>query len=71
VELVANILDYLYYILSLAEDLKGNTLNIFLTYFSDSNYILVSTSALEEGINYPNIRLVVYKNIAYSFISFL
>jgi superfamily II DNA helicase RecQ len=71
VELIANILDYLYYILSLAKDLKGSTLNIFLTYFSDSNCILVSTSALEEGIDYSNIRLVVYKDIAYSFISFL
>jgi superfamily II DNA/RNA helicase len=71
VELVASILDYLYYILSLVEDLKGSTLNIFLTCFSNSNYILVSTSTLEEGIDYPNIRLVVYKDIAYSFISFL
>ena len=70
-ELVASILDYSYYTSSLAEDLKGSTLNTFLTCFGDSNRILVSTSALEEGIDYPNIRLVVYKDMAYSFIGFL
>ncbi|KAN0099057.1 P-loop containing nucleoside triphosphate hydrolase protein, partial [Hyaloscypha variabilis] len=70
-ELVASILGCSYYTSSLPEDVKRSTLNTFLTCFDDSYRILVSTSALEEGIDYPSIRLVVYKDIAYSFIGFL
>jgi len=35
------------------------------------NQVLVSTSALEEGFDYPSIRAVIYLNLPYSFIGFL
>jgi superfamily II DNA helicase RecQ len=38
---------------------------------SNKDRILVSSSSLQEGINYPCIRLVVYIDFAHSFIKFL
>jgi hypothetical protein len=50
---------------------KEEVLNRFLTTNNFYNIVLVSSSALEEGLDYPHIRLVVYKDFAYSFLSFL
>ena len=42
-----------------------------MTSLDDFYRILVTSSALEEGLDYLNIRLIIYKDIAYSFIGFL
>jgi superfamily II DNA/RNA helicase len=50
---------------------KEEVLSAYLT-SQDAHYkILVSSSALEEGIDYPSIRLVVYIDFVYSFIGLL
>lgn len=50
---------------------KEEVLKAYLT-CQDAYYkILISSSALEEGIDYPSIRLVVYIDFAYSFIGLL
>ena len=46
-------------------------LNQFITNQEDFYKVLVSSSSLEEGIDYPCIRFVVYVDLAYSFIGFL
>ena len=69
--LVANSLNCSRYYSFLSKEEKEKTLNSFLT--SKENYysILVTSSSLEEGLDYSCIRLVVYKDIAYSFLGFL
>ena len=71
VNLVADFFNYSRFYSSLSKEEKTKTLNEFLTSKDTYYSILVSTSALQEGFDYSFIRLVVYKDIAYSFIGFL
>ena len=50
---------------------KENILKSYLNNTDSYNQIIVSTSGLEEGIDYPCIRLVIYIDYIYSFIGFL
>ena len=50
---------------------KTDILNTFLRTSSPASQVLVGTSGLQEGIDYPSIRLVVYFEFAYSFLGFL
>lgn len=50
---------------------KEEVLQDFLQEDSLYSRVLVSSSALEEGLDYSSIRLVVYKDSSYSFLSFL
>ncbi|OBT70933.1 hypothetical protein VF21_10102 [Pseudogymnoascus sp. 05NY08] len=50
---------------------KEDVLQGFLKGDSLYTRVLVSSSALEEGLDYPSVRLVVYKDFAYLFLSFL
>ena len=61
----------LIYYSSLKKNKKEEVLSNFLNKDNAYNKILVSPSALEEGLNYLSIRLVVYKDFSYSFLSFL
>jgi superfamily II DNA helicase RecQ len=56
---------------SLSKENKNKTINGFLLSFEDYCFILINTSSLQEGFNYSFIRLLVYKDIAYSFLGFL
>jgi len=69
--LVANSLNCSRYYSSLSKEEKEKTLSSFLTSKEKYYSILVTSSSLEEGLDYPSIRLVVYKDIAYSFLGFL
>ena len=71
VDLVASILNCSFYYSSLSNENKSTTLNNFLNSKEDYYSILVTTSALEEGFDYSFIRLVIYKDLAYSFLGFL
>jgi hypothetical protein len=71
VELVSNYLSCSFFYSSLSKEDKEKTINGFLSSFEDYYSILVSTSSLQEGFDYSFIRLVVYKDIAYSFLGFL
>jgi hypothetical protein len=59
------------YYSSLEKNKKEEVLRDFLSKNDPYNKVLVSSSALEEGLDYPSIRLVVYKDFSYSFLSFL
>ena len=59
------------YYSSLEKNKKEEVLSNFLSKNDAYNRVLVSSSALEEGLDYPSIRLVVYKDFSYSFLSFL
>ena len=59
------------YYSSLEKNKKEEVLSNFLSKNDAYNKVLVSSSALEEGLDYPSIRLVVYKDFSYSFLSFL
>ena len=52
-------------------DNKEQVLKAFLANKEEYYKVLVSSTALEEGIDYPFIRLVVYINYIHSFISYL
>ena len=54
---------------ALGEEEKEVVLASYFT--SNKEKILVSSSSLEEGIDYPCIRLVVYMDFVYSFIGLL
>ncbi len=69
--LVANSLNCSRFYSSLSNKNKSNTLKRFLTSKDPYYSILACTSALQEGFDYSSIRLVVYKDIAYSFLGFL
>ena len=57
------------YYSALGEEEKGEVLR---SYFAGGKErILVSSSSLEEGIDHPSIRLIVYIDFVYSFIGFL
>jgi len=56
---------------SLEKNKKEEVLSNFLSKNDAYNKVLVSSSALEEGLDYPSIRLVAYKDFSYSFLSFL
>jgi superfamily II DNA helicase RecQ len=71
IELVASILNCSYYNSSLSIEDKNNTLNSFLNSKEDYYNTLVTSSSLEEGFDYSFIRLVIYKDKAYSFLGFL
>jgi hypothetical protein len=47
------------------------TLENFFNKFDSFNQILVATSGLQEGLDYHSVRLVIYKDFAYSFLGFL
>ena len=59
------------YYSSLEKNKKEEVLSNFLSKNDAYNKVLVSSSGLEEGLDYPSIRLVVYKDFSYSFLSFL
>ena len=71
IDLIANYLNYSRYYSKLNNKDKDLNLNSFLNSKEDYFKILVSSSSLEEDFNYSFIRLVIYKNITYFFISFL
>ena len=71
IDKVASILNYNKYYSSLSKEEKESTLNSFFNSTEAYHQVLVTSSALEEGIDYSSIRLVIYKDIAYSFIGFL
>ena len=71
IELVATILNCNKYHSNLSKEEKENNLNNFFNNSSEFYKIIVSSTALEEGLDYSSIRLVIYKDIAYSFIGFL
>lgn len=71
VELVSTYLNCSFFYSSLSKEIKEETINNFVSSFEDYYSILVSTSSLQEGFDYSFIRLVVYKDIAYSFLGFL
>lgn len=50
---------------------KEEVLQGFLEGDSLYTRVLVSSSALEEGLDYPSVRLVIYKDLTYLFLSFL
>ncbi|KAJ8060796.1 hypothetical protein OCU04_009881, partial [Sclerotinia nivalis] len=50
---------------------QNRVLNDFFNVFNDFNRIIVSTSGLEEGIDYSSVRLVIYFKFCWSFIGFL
>jgi hypothetical protein len=50
---------------------KEDVLDQFITNQGDFYKVLVSSSSLEEGIDYPCIRFVIYVDFLYSFIGFL
>src|ERR1039457_6760916 len=59
------------YYSSLSKEDKESTLNNFFNSKDKFFSILATSSSLEEGLDYSSIRLVVYKDIAYSFLGFL
>ena len=71
IELVASTLNCSRYYSELSKEEKTEILNNFLTSKEDYYNTLISSSALEEGFDYSSIRLVVYKDLAYSFLGFL
>ena len=71
IELVASILNCSKYYSSLSKEEKELTLSNYLNSSEDYYNTLVTSSSLEEGFNYSSIRLVIYKDIAYSFLGFL
>ena len=71
IDLVSNTLNCSKYYASLSTEVKEETLNKFFTSNESYYKVLVASSALEEGLDYSSIRLVIYKDIAYSFIGFL
>jgi hypothetical protein len=68
---VSTYLNCSFFYSSLSKEDKEKTINGFLSSFEDYYSILISTSSLQEGFDYSFIRLVVYKDIAYSFLGFL
>ena len=50
---------------------KEEVLRLFLSNEESSYQAIVSTSSLEEGIDYPSIRLVIYFDLIHSFIGLL
>ena len=71
IELVASALNCSRYYSSLSKEEKESTLASFINSKEDYYSILATSSSLEEGFDYSSIRLVVYKDLAYSFIGFL
>jgi len=71
IELVASSLNCSKYYSSLSIEEKDQSLAGFFYSQEDYYSILVSSSGLEEGLDHPSIRLVIYKDIAYSFLGFL
>ena len=71
IELVANSLNCSRYYASLSNEDKEETLSNFRISQDPYYSILVTSSSLEEGFDYSFIRLVVYKDLAYSFLGFL
>ena len=71
VELVSTYLNCSFFYSSLSKEIKEEIINNFVSSFEDYYSILVSTSSLQEGFDYSFIRLVIYKDIAYSFLGFL
>ena len=71
VKLIASTLNYSQFTSDLSPNQKEETLNAFRSNNNKFYKVLVSTSALEEGFDYSFIRLVIYKDIGYSFIGFL
>jgi superfamily II DNA helicase RecQ/predicted RNA binding protein with dsRBD fold (UPF0201 family) len=69
--LVADTLNCSKYYSSLSTEEKQSTLTSFFTSKEEYYNILVTSSSLEEGLDYSSIRLVIYKDIAYSFLGFL
>ena len=50
---------------------KGEILESYLTSKEEKYRVLISSSSLEEGIDYPSIRLVIYIDFIHSFIGLL
>jgi ERCC4-related helicase len=50
---------------------KDEVLESYLTSKEEKYRVLISSSSLEEGIDYPSIRLVIYIDFIYSFIGHL
>ena len=71
IKLVANTLNCSRYYALLSNEVKEKTLSSFRISRDPYYSILVTSSSLEEGFDYSFIRLVVYKDLAYSFLSFL
>ena len=71
INLVADTLNCSRYSSDLSIKEKEETLKNFYTSDKDYFKILVCSSGLEEGFDYPYIRLVIYKDLAYSFLGFL
>jgi superfamily II DNA helicase RecQ len=71
IDLVATTLNCSKYYSSLSKEDKESTLNNFFNSKDKFFSILATSSSLEEGLDYSSIRLVVYKDIAYSFLGFL
>jgi superfamily II DNA helicase RecQ len=69
---LSTFLDCCYYSSDLSEEEKEAVLEKFTT--STGNFFydyIVSTSGLEEGFDYSNIRLVIYFELGHSFIGFI
>jgi superfamily II DNA helicase RecQ len=71
VELVSTYLNCSFFYSSLSKENKEKTINNFISSFKDYYSILINTSSLQEGFDYSFIRLIVYKDITYSFLGFL
>jgi superfamily II DNA helicase RecQ len=71
IELVANTLHCSRYYASLSNEEKEETLCNFRSSSSPFYSILVCSTALQEGFDYSTIRLVIFKDFAYSFLGFL
>jgi len=69
VQALGRFLNYPIYYSSL--DNKEEVLQLYLSKKESSFQALVSTSSLEEGIDYPSIRLVIYIDAIHSFIGLL
>ena len=69
---LSTFLNCCFYSSDLSEEDKEEVLEKFTSSIGNFFYdYIVSTSGLEEGFNYSNIRLVIYFKLGHSFISFI
>ena len=71
IELIAKTLNCSRYHTSLSIEEKASTLRSFTSSKEEYYTILATSSSLQEGFDYSSIRLVVYIDLAYSFLGFL
>ena len=64
-------MNYNRYLSELSKLKKREVINKFFNNSKEFYNILVTSSSLEEGLDYPYIRLIIYINYYHSFISFI